>query len=91
MHVRAVFHWLYFKGLLGVLELSGCADNYYRRRPVGKAGLLRNSAGRGLAVICTGLTGSDSMAIYLIVWPGVPLELLCNIAAPIPGGEMGAS
>ena len=74
-----------------MLEFSGCDDNNYHRRPAGKAGLLRNSTVREVAVICTGLTGSASMAIYLIVWPGAPLELLCSVAAPITGGDMGAS
>ena len=46
---------------------------------------------RELAVFCAGLTGGDSMAIYLIVWPVAPLESLCSVAAPIPGGDLGAS
>ena len=46
---------------------------------------------KGLSVIGMGLTGRDSMAVYLIAWPGVPLELLCIAAAPIPGGNLGAS
>ena len=66
-------------------------DNYFCCRPAGKASLLRNSAVRGLAAICTGLTGSDSMAVYLTVWLGAPLELLSSVAAPIPGGDLGAS
>ena len=74
-----------------MLEFSCCDDNYYCHCPAGKAGLLRSSVVRGLPVICTGLTGSDSVGICLIIWPGTPLELLCRVAAPIYGGDLGVS